>query len=166
MIRAARERKARANAGILAEDIMVRRLHTAKPDQSVQAVVNALIKHRISGMPVVDAAGKLVGMISEKDCINTLIRAVHDRMPPSHVSDVMTTPKTIGPGAHLMTIAHHFSTLPLRRLPVVDGEGKLVGQISRRDLLKAARQIFDHSPSREVAVLYLSALERDAPPLS
>lgn len=164
--RAPRGGRSAQPAGVQAEDIMVRRVHTARPDQPINAVVKLLLKHSISGMPVVDARNRVVGVVSEKDCISALMRAVHDRMPPSLVQDVMTEPVVISPKTHLMTVAHHFSTLPVRRLPVVDEHGTLVGQISRRDLLRAARRIFDQSPSREIAVLYLSALGRDAPPLS
>jgi len=149
-------------AGTTAADIMVRRVYTASPEQTVHTVTETLIKRKVSGMPVVDAQKRVVGVVSEKDCIAALMRAVHDRLPPSRVQDVMTPPVTVSPDTHLMTIAHHFSTRNIRRLPVVDAEGCLLGQISRRDLLSAARRIFDQSPSREVAVLYLSALERDA----
>lgn len=165
-IRASRQRRAGEPAGIHAENIMVRRVYTAQPDQPISAVVKLLLRHSISGMPVVDSDNRVIGIVSEKDCISALMRAVHDRTPPSLVQDVMTEPTVISPGTHLMTIAHHFSTRPIRRLPVVDDQGALVGQISRRDLLRAARHVFDQSPSREVAVLYLSALDREAPPLS
>lgn len=165
-IRSPRQGRTRRSAGVQAEDIMVRRVRTARPDQPISAVVKLLLKHSISGMPVVDDDNRVVGVVSEKDCISALMRAVHDRTPPSLVQDVMTEPVVISPQTHLMTVANHFSTMSIRRLPVVDDSGILLGQISRRDLLRAARHVFDQSPSREIAVLYLSALDRDAPPLS
>jgi CBS-domain-containing membrane protein len=165
MIRTARKKSNQNPAVTLAEDIMVRRVYTAKPDQMISTVVSLLLRHKISGMPVVDGDQQVIGVISERGCISALMRAVYDRTPPSLVRDVMTPAVTIGPGAHLMTVAHHFSVQNIRRLPVVDDAGCLVGQISRRDLLRAARRIFESSSSRDAAVLYLSALERDAPPL-
>lgn len=165
MIRTARKKPNANPAGVLAEDIMVRRVYTAKPNQTISTVVAALLRNKISGMPVVDDDQKVIGVISERGCIAALMRAVHDRMPPSLVQDVMNPAVTITASTHLMTIAHHFSVQNIRRLPVVDDSGCLIGQISRRDLLRAARRIFESSSSREAAVLYLSALERDAPPL-
>lgn len=52
--------------------MMVRRLHTARPEQRVREVAAILLKHEISGAPVVDAEGTLVGVISEKDCIEAV----------------------------------------------------------------------------------------------
>jgi len=157
-------RRKRSEHGIIASDIMVNRVYTARPEQRVYEVVQILLKRRISGMPVIDDDRRVIGIISEKDCITALMRAVHDRMPPSLVRDVMSTDvTTIHDQMHLMTIAHIFLTKPVRRLPVVNESGQLLGQVSRRDLLSGATQIFQQSPSRETALLYLSALDRNAP---
>jgi predicted transcriptional regulator len=65
----------------------------------------------------------------------------------------------------LLAIAQLFLHTPYRRLPVIK-DGKLVGQISRRDLLAATHQLMAHVPQREKALLYLSALhERDEAPI-
>ena len=150
--------------GVTAKDMMVTSLRTVRADQRVSDAVKLLLKYSISGVPVIDEKHHLVGVISEKDCIRALMRAVHDRLPPSLVQDVMSTdPITITEDTHLLTVAHHFLTKPIRRLPVVDN-GRLVGQISRRDLLRSASRVFDIAPDRDTAVLYLSALERRPPP--
>jgi CBS domain-containing protein len=141
---------------------MTTRLHTARPEQPVAEVVNMLLKQKISGAPVIDSDRRLVGIISEKDCIKALIRAVHHDVPFSLVSDVMSTDViTINEDTHLMTMCHLFLSNPIRRLPVLAGE-KLVGQVSRRDVLKRAASLFDRATTRESALLYLSAL--GAPP--
>jgi len=143
--------------------IMVRRLHTARPEQRVREVAAMLLKHKISGAPVVDAEGKLVGVISEKDCIKALLRAVHHRVPFSVVSDVMTTELiTITEDTHIMTMADLFTRHAIRRLPVVSGD-KLVGQVSRRDVLRAASKLFSSGPKREAVLLHLSALDSSPP---
>jgi CBS domain-containing protein len=145
-----------------AGEIMIKKLHTARPDQPVAEVVTMLLKHKISGAPVVDADRRLVGIISEKDCIKALTRAVHHDVPFSLVSDVMSTDViTIGEDTHIMTMCHLFLSNPIRRLPVLADE-KLVGQVSRRDVLKRTVALFDRATTRESALLYLSAL--DAPP--
>jgi len=146
-----------------AGQMMVRRLHTARPDQRVRDVAAMLLKHNISGAPVVDADGTLVGVISEKDCIKALLRAVHHQVPFSVVSDVMTTRLiTITEDTHIMTMADLFTQHAIRRLPVVSGN-KLVGQVSRRDVLRAASKLFSSGPNREAVLLHLSALDAHPP---
>jgi CBS domain-containing protein len=143
--------------------MMVRRLHIARPEQRVREVAAMLLKHKISGAPVVDAEGTLVGVISEKDCIKALLRAVHHRVPFSVVSDVMTTELiTITEDTHIMTMADLFARHAIRRLPVVSGD-KLVGQVSRRDVLRAASKLFNSGPNREAVLLHLSALDSSPP---
>ncbi|MBX2799095.1 MAG: CBS domain-containing protein [Myxococcales bacterium] len=147
-----------------ARHMMTTRLHTVRSDQPVLDVVKLLLKQRVSGAPVVDDRYHLVGMLSEKDCIQALLRAVSERLPSSQVRDVMSPePVTVSPDADLLTVSHLFVTRPMRRLPVVSEEGLLLGQISRRDLLQAAVEVWDRAPSREAAVLYLSATGQRAP---
>jgi len=141
-----------------ASDIMVTQLYTLRPEQPVGEGVRLLLKRRVSGAPVIDGSRTLVGIFSEKDGLTALLGAVHHERPPALVSDVMTTRLiTVTEDTHVMAMAHLFTTKPIRRLPVVR-DGRLVGQVSRRDLLNATRQLFDGAPSRESAVLYLSAL--------
>ena len=153
-----------AKSGICARDMMITRVKTVTPDTQVIDAVNMLLKHGFSGAPVLDDAGQLVGILSEKDCIQALMRAVVEQLPSSQVQHVMTKDViTITPDTHILTIAHMFINKPIRRLPVVDN-GRLVGQISRRDLLKHAAAIFDQADSRSAAVLYLSAVDGSHPP--
>ncbi len=151
-------------AGPSAADMMTRRVITVREDMRVLDAVRLLLKNRVSGAPVVDPRNRLVGMLSEKDCIHALLRAVQERLPSSLVRDVMSrdvlsVPET----ADLLSIAHLFTTRPVRRLPVISDDGLLLGQISRRDLLAAAVKVWDDAPSREAAVLYLSATGRTTP---
>ena len=149
---------------VAAREMMTARLTTVRADMRVLDAVRLLLKHRYSGAPVVDDGYRLVGMLSEKDCIQALLRAVDERLPSSLVADVMTRGvTTVTESTDLLTIAHMFTTQPLRRIPVVREDGVLVGQISRRDLLEAAVRVWDDSPNREAAVLYLSATGRTTP---
>jgi CBS domain-containing protein len=156
-----------ANNQIVARDMMVTRLHTFGPDERVYTVVRKLLKYGVSGAPVVDKDHNLVGILSEQDCIHALLRALHSRLPSATVADAMTSePITVTADADFLTVAHLFVKTRVRRIPVVAGP-KLLGQISRRDLLKAATRVFDKSPDRDAALLYLSALRSldDVPPL-
>lgn len=143
---------------------MVTSVVTMRGDERVRDAVRLLLKNHFSGVPVVDDDGRLVGVISEKDCIRALMLAMQDHVPAVYVRDVMTKEGilTITEDTHVLTIAHLFLTHPVRRLPVVRGE-KLVGQVSRRDLLAAAFEVFEKAPSREAAILYLSAVHGRPP---
>lgn len=156
---------AHEHMSVRVDAFMATRLYTVKADSRIYDVVQALVKRGYSGAPVVEK-GKLVGVISEKDCIRALMRAVMDELPPSTVADVMSTDLiTIQPSLPLLSAAHLFLQHPIRRLPVVDTRGKLLGQVSRRDLLAHAVKIFKVSGSRKAAVLYLSAIEGTVPPI-
>lgn len=152
-----------ADDTVRARDMMVRKLHTVRPETAVYDAIRMLLDRRVSGAPVVDASGKLVGILSERDCIQSVMRAI-DGLPPATVERVMSKDLiTVEEDADFLSVAHVFLTKSVRRIPVVDEAGKLLGQISRRDLLKAAAEVFDEAPSREAAVLYLSALDRTRP---
>jgi len=142
---------------------MARKVHTVRPDQRVREVADMLVKRKISGAPVVDHFGNLVGLVSEKDCIHALLRAVYHQVPFSLVSDVMTTDLiTIREDTHIMAMAEIFTQHGIRRLPVLR-EGRLVGQVSRRDVIQAASELFRRAPSREAVLLHLSALDKPPP---
>lgn len=147
------------------EAFMTRRLYTVGPEDRVYDVVQQLVKRGYSGCPVVED-GRIVGVISEKDCIRALMRAVVDRLPASFVRDVMSTQLiTIQKDTTLLSAAHLFLQHPIRRLPVVDEKMRLLGQVSRSDLLSHAVKVFDSVGSRSAAVLYLSAIEGTQPPV-
>ena len=144
---------------------MATRLYTVRPDDPIYDVVQQLVKRGFSGAPVVQGS-RLVGVISEKDCIRALMRAVVDQLPPSRVSDVMTSEViTVSPTTSLLTAAHHFLQHPIRRLPVVDEKKRLLGQVSRRDLLRHAVKVFEVKGDRRSALLYLSAIKGTVPPV-
>ena len=141
-----------------ARDFRVSRLVTLPPEMDVFQGVDLLLKHRISGAPVIDREGRYLGTFSEKCSMHVLVDAVYDSLPTTTVGALMdTTAPTIGPETDLLAVAQMFLLTSARRIPVVDQEGKLLGQISRRDLLREgfrqiAPQVKGPSP------LYLSAV--------
>ena len=150
---------------ILAKDIMVTKVITLRPEMDLREAANLLAKHKISGAPVVGDAGELVGVLSEKDLMTALLDAVYEEFPSSDVHAYMeSNPHTIGEDLDLLSIAQIFHDNVFRRLPVLR-EGKLVGQISRRDVLRAVVKLIQPATDRESALLYLSALRnRDEAP--
>ncbi|MCZ7590998.1 MAG: CBS domain-containing protein [Kiritimatiellae bacterium] len=124
-------------------EIMVRRLVTLRPNQPIRDAIDILLRSRISGAPVVDADGKLIGMLSEKDCLKVFVNDAFHNTDPDHVEDYMSrTLTTIDPDADLFAAASMFLKNSFRRLPVVEN-GKLVGLITRRDVLDATRRLAD-----------------------
>ena len=104
------------------------------------ALVDLLWIQGISGAPVVDKDGKLAGMISEQDCLRKILVGTYQGDIGGRVEDAMTSPvETVKMGASIVEVAEQMLATNRRRFPVVDSEGRLRGQISRRDLLKAVR---------------------------
>ena len=123
-------------------DYMVRALTTVRPDDDIYDAITTLIKKQISGSPVVDEHGVLIGMLSEKDCLTILSRRAYHQHASGKVSEYMTkNVQSIGPDMPLVDLAEKMaaSDFPFRRLPVVK-DGRLIGQISRRDVLVAIQE--------------------------
>ena len=123
---------------LTAADIMARSETTLSPDADIYDALARLLKSRLTGAPVVDGDATLLGMLTERDCLKVLVGGALDGLPRGKVSHYMTSPaQSITPTASLYDIAHIFLTRSYRKLPVVDRDGRVVGQVSRRDVLVA-----------------------------
>lgn len=121
-------------------DCMSKNTIIFKQGQSIIEVVELLTKHRISGGPVVDEQGELIGVISEGDCIKQISDSRYYNLPMelTKVEDYMTkSPEVVSPEANLFDVAQKFISLKRRRFPVVD-QGKIIGIISQSDVLRTA----------------------------
>jgi len=125
------------------KDFMTRKLITFKPDQPIGEVADILMKKNISGGPVLDENNKLCGIISEGDCLKEFLKGQytnslnHDGIVGDHmVKQVLTTT----PETAILEIAQRFLQEKVRRFPVME-DGKLVGQISQRDVLSAVNKL-------------------------
>ena len=119
---------------MIARDIMTRKVCTIHPEASAQEVAQLLDSQRISGAPVVDADGKLIGIITEADIISKVNRdglCVADIM--SHELLVVNEETPVSEIAMLLT------ERKIKRVPVVQ-DGKLVGIVSRADIVHAVAQ--------------------------
>lgn len=149
----------------LAKDIMASSLVTLRPQMDVFEAIGLLLKHRISGAPVMTEDRRLVGIFSEKCCMRVLVDAAYDQLPSTEVFAFMdVNVLTITEDTDLLAIAQIFRDKPYRRLPVLRGD-VLVGQVSRRDVLQAAHRLTAIAPDHDTALLYLSSLVelREAP---
>jgi CBS domain-containing protein len=122
--------------------ISVKDYMTAKPvtfttDMDVLDAIHLLIEREISGAPVVDKLGNVVGILSERDCLKVALNASYYAEKGGKVSEFMSQDvKTVDVNASLVDIAQMFLSAPFKRYPVMR-DGELVGQISRSDILKA-----------------------------
>ncbi len=164
-----------------AHQIMTRSVITIAPDATILEAAQTMLQHHVSGLPVVDAAGKLLGIVSEGDFIrrgeigtprkrgrwlkvllgDSAVDYVREH--GRRVSDVMTSdPITVTQDATLEEIVDAMETNGVKRLPVMK-DGRLVGLVSRANLMQAvaslAREIpdptadDDHIRSRVIAAI-------------
>jgi len=142
-----------------AADIMRRKLVSFRPDTPVMDAVASLLEHAISGAPVLDDERRLAGILSELDCASHLVQCIMFSEPAGIVGDLMTKDvETVPPDCTLLTLAHHFKERRVRRLPVVDEHNRLLGQVSRRDLMRALFEKAKPRHRRGPKPLYLSAV--------
>jgi CBS domain-containing protein len=141
-----------------ASDLMVTRVITLSSDMDVFDAIGVLLKRKISGAPVVDPTGHYIGVFSERNCLSMLVYAAYDQMPTTELRAFVTEDaRTIEESTDILTIAQIFLSDNSRRLPVLRA-GELVGQVSRRDVLKAIHSQVTSSESPGSQLLYLSSL--------
>lgn len=130
-------------------------LITFTPETDIIKAIDTMIEHQISGAPVLNENKELIGMISEKDCIAVIIDSVYHNQPisTSKVSKYMTTNlKTVSIEADVVDVANEFLKKNYKRFPVTDDKGRLVGQVSRRDILRAIKAMDVTTWQNEVKV--------------
>lgn len=135
------------DAPILVSDYMTKKLITFRPEQSILEVMELFTKYNISGGPVLDDNGFLVGIISEADCMKQISESRYFNLPilDKSVEKYMTKKvETIPHDISIFDAAGIFYTNNRRRLPVLK-DGLLVGQISRKDIVVAALQLTSHN---------------------
>jgi CBS domain-containing protein len=125
----------------VARDFMNDHVLSFKGSAELDKAVTKLLRRGFSGAPVVDDDGKVIGILSERDCATVLAEAIWEGWPAGTVADNMSTDvETVGLTADVFAVSERFRKNVHRRLPVVDDEGRLVGLVTRRDLLRALDQ--------------------------
>ncbi len=120
--------------------VMSRDLVTFSPTLEINHAVARLLARNISGAPVVDETGRLVGIITAKDCFKAALNASYYQGWGGVVADYMTsTVQTMDIGLDIVSAAKRFLDSPFRRFPILEDE-LLVGIVTRLDLLRAFSQ--------------------------
>lgn len=119
---------------------MARDLITFMPGDDIHTAVNVLLDERLSGAPVVDGRGRLVGVLSKKDCFEVVYNSSYHQEWGGRVEEYMTREvTTIESGTDIIKAADLFMSSRFRRFPILKN-GRMTGQISRADLLRALEE--------------------------
>lgn len=127
---------------VFVKDHMTKNPVTLAPEMTIREAVHLLIKKDISGAPVLDDHGRLVGVLTERDCMRESLQSDYHGEPGGLVKEFMSdNPQWVGPEQSILTLADLFISGRFHRYPVVDN-GRLVGIISRRDVIRAIAQYY------------------------
>jgi CBS domain-containing membrane protein len=144
----------RLTSQVLVKEVMSGSVISVKRDADLQEAARLLSEHRISGMPVIDESDLVIGIVSETDLLvlagmskghtlKDIVRGLLGEPTPSRtggsrVEDVMTSPPvTSKADDDIAGVAKVLDGKRIKRLPVVDAAGKLIGIISRADIVRA-----------------------------
>ena len=118
------------------EDYMATALVTLSPGMEINHAMKVLLDGKISGAPVVDDKGQLVGVLSKKDCLKAALNSSYYQEWGGTVADYMAREvETLEADMELVQAAERFLASHFRRFPVMR-DGRLAGQISRADVLR------------------------------
>ena len=118
-------------------DYMAKRLTTLSPDMDIIKAMHVLLDGTFSGAPVVDEKGRLIGVLTKKDCLKVAFNASYHQEWAGSVADFMSPEVvTIDADSDIVSAAKKFLDGPYRLFPVLK-DGRLAGMISRHDILKA-----------------------------
>lgn len=120
-------------------DHMDKHVAILHPETDILDAIGFLLEKRVTGAPVVDKSGRLVGILTERDCLRLVAVGVEGNLPRGSVATFMSpNPQTIPPEMDVYYAAGIFLKNTFRRLLVVE-DGKLVGAITRFDILRVIR---------------------------
>lgn len=153
----------------LVSEVMTRNVVTLIPELTVQQAWTQMLKNQVKAMPVVDSTGKVVGILTDEDLLERA--GLHQRLSvairltseeinqeikslkasPLRVKDVMTSPVITAKENETLGLAtSRMVKSGLKRLPVVDEDGKLVGVLSRLDILRQVANVNYETPAPHI----------------
>ena len=118
-------------------DHMSRLTHTLTPQLGLAEALNSLHHSGLSGLPVLDEQQRLIGFLSEQDCIPSLLTGSYHCDTRTRVEDLMSrTPLSVAPDDSILELARQMSEARPKIYPVLQG-GKVIGIISRHQVMQA-----------------------------
>ena len=130
------------NRSMLIQDYMKKDFLTLDPEMDVLRAAQLLLKANISGAPVLDGYGRLVGILTERDFMQVALQGFYHGEPGGLVKKHMSLePQYVSPDENILTVAEMFIQGRFQRYPVVDN-GRLVGVIARRDVMRALAEYY------------------------
>lgn len=122
------------------EDYMLRNPVRVRAEDNVFEAINAIMNHQVSGACVVDENDVLIGIMSEIDCLKAVLSSVYNKTPVGLVEEFMTKEAiTASLQDNVVDVAADMLAKKHRRRPVIQEDGKLIGQVTCRQLLGAVR---------------------------
>jgi len=133
-------------SSVTVNDYMTSAMISVKPDVDIVEAAQTLLEYRLSGLPVLDDHNRLVGFLSEKDCLHTVLSAIYNQDYGDLVEDRMSKDlKTVHPSDNIADVAEWFIRDGVRMYPVVEKD-IVVGMISRQSVLNAFCRISQTHP--------------------
>lgn len=133
---------------VTVRDYMTSAMITLKAEVDIVEAAQTLLEYRLSGAPVLDDHNRLIGFLSEKDCLHTVLSAVYNQDYGDLVEDRMAKDlKTVHPSENITDVAERFLKDGVRMYPVIEKD-VLVGMISRQSVLNAFCRISQTQPHR------------------
>lgn len=132
---------------IVVRECMVTSIVTFRKETPIYEALEKILEYKISGAPVIDENQQMLGMFSESDALRAILKMVyHEEEVAYSVGDFMAHPvDTVHEDTGLVDVASMFIKDGRRRLPVVNDEGVLVGQVSRSDILRTVKEFHGRS---------------------
>ena len=129
-------------------DCMDTQFDTLSPETPILEAIPFVVDRRVTGAPVCDGDGRLVGILTEKDCLKLISSGTDEGLrPEGTVADFMTREiRTLAPDMDIHYAAGRFLQVEFRRYMVVDEEGRLMGALTRLDLLKVIKRMMEETP--------------------
>lgn len=122
--------------GLVVKEVMARHSPSIALGTAITTVVETLLRHKITGLPVVDAESRVVGFVSEQDCLRSLLVSSYHCEGSPKVDDVMhREPLTVSPEASVVDMAEMMVKQKPKVYPVVDENQRLVGLLLRSQVL-------------------------------
>jgi CBS domain-containing protein len=123
-------------------DYMSTELVSFSPDEDIIEAMRRLLHWQLSGAPVIDEAGQMVGILSQKDCMAIVYNAAYHQDFGGQVNQYMSRQvEHMDAHSSVVDAAEKFLYSSFRRFPVLS-DGKLVGLISRHDILRALDELY------------------------